>query len=469
MTRYILRILVLQNEWSRLGLPYNQLITRMLVATSSVARLVEVFCEGNMLNRPQPAARPISRAAGQSVRETSRRNVNPLAQQSKRSLENNLVIETSLASGVITYISPSCSNILGYEPGDIVDAPLAPFLKRPVFSISRSGSTSNFQAKYTAHKRDGGRLRMRAHGMLVSRDDGRPDSCVWVARPVSDDDESSPSSPTSAAPGAKDDHAASETGAWSLERNGDENDGEKDDEQEGERGSVVPVATDLILCHICERSIPALAFQTHNEACSKVHRAEMDIGLLDEAISNARDALEERTNLLDREMQQFSLDKRREPMGKDGVLLKLDYREIDHSTDGLVREYLGQLYTMGMDALKIADAVSSINARPLEKPGESSDNYDDEEDEDCLDWECPAQSAFYPPASGLGSASSDEKGSSSSLQVPKEDGNSWPSSTMLEVALSEIGVGVYNLCNTLSEIVVSKREVRSNSVNLPFP
>jgi hypothetical protein len=230
---------------------------------------------------------------------------------------------------------------------------------------------------------------------------GVGDKCIWVTRPV---------------PGG---------GAVSSSEEEEEVVTQAD-------GGVVPIPTDLILCHICERTIPALAFQLHNDACSEVHRAEMDIGMINDGLLNARGLVDERTILLRREMEKFD--------------------EGEVGQDAIVRAYLFKLYNMGIQVLRVIDAVLAIATRQ----GDDEENGENGDGE--LEWECPPQSYFYPPNDEACETPTTRK-SGTMLQVPKQDGNSWPSCTLVDAALSEIGVGIYNLASTVSELVASKREV----------
>ncbi|KAJ3087142.1 rim15, signal transduction response regulator, partial [Quaeritorhiza haematococci] len=70
-----------------------------------------------------------------------------------------------------------------------------------------------------------------------------------------------------------------------------------------ESDSVRPSTRDLVLCHICERSIPAVLFEEHSEACSEVHRAEMDVYLTNEELKEHRSQAVEQCKILEMEME----------------------------------------------------------------------------------------------------------------------------------------------------------------------
>jgi hypothetical protein len=128
---------------------------------------------------------------------------------------------------------------------------------------------------------------------------------------------------------------------------------------------------------------------------------------------------------------------------------KFEEREVGQ--DRNVRVYLNKLYNMGIQVLRVIDAVVDI---PTRREGRGT-NGDDE-----LDWQCPNESYFYPPID-VEVKPMKKKHSHGFLEVPKTDITAWPSHTIVDTALSEIGVGIFNLASNVSELVASKREVFS--------
>ena len=61
-----------------------------------------------------------------------------------------------------------------------------------------------------------------------------------------------------------------------------------------------PISTALILCRICECSIPQWYFEKHNETCSEVHRLEAEIGECNESIAELRNTIRELQTAMDR-------------------------------------------------------------------------------------------------------------------------------------------------------------------------
>jgi hypothetical protein len=336
--------------------PHADLLVQILVAFSRVARLVEVFCEEGFI-----------------LRRTFMDDV-------ERDKTGTVLIETR--DGIVCYISAGCDVAFGWKAEEVIGKQ-ACFCRDGVFDKGEGGS---FEVLYTGRRRDGSKVAMEAKGMTVEGDGVK---CIWVTRPVLGGGVVSSSS-------------------------------EEEEVAVLADGGVVPISTDLILCHICERTIPALSFLVHNESCTRVHRAEMDIGIINDGLVNARGMVDERAVLLRREMEKF-----------DGV----------EGQDGIVKGYLMKLWETAVEVLGVVDKVLGMDGR-------------EEECDKGLEWECPSQSFFYPPYE-----IEEKKVGIMSLEVPKHDGNSWPSCTLVDNALSEIGVGIYNLANTVGGLIASKREV----------
>ena len=59
---------------------------------------------------------------------------------------------------------------------------------------------------------------------------------------------------------------------------------------------------DLVLCHICERTIPALIFENHNSTCLDVHRSELDLIAAQDTLNNIILQLQKQIQFLKEEM-----------------------------------------------------------------------------------------------------------------------------------------------------------------------
>ena len=61
-----------------------------------------------------------------------------------------------------------------------------------------------------------------------------------------------------------------------------------------------PINVTLILCRICENSVPQWYFEKHNETCSETHRLEAEIGECNESIAELRNTIRDISTALDR-------------------------------------------------------------------------------------------------------------------------------------------------------------------------
>ncbi|KAI8803977.1 hypothetical protein BJ742DRAFT_469719 [Cladochytrium replicatum] len=66
--------------------------------------------------------------------------------------------------------------------------------------------------------------------------------------------------------------------------------------------TLADICADLVVCHICEKSIPAVLFEEHTRVCSDVHRAEMDVVLVNDALKDAKSQCAERIKILETDL-----------------------------------------------------------------------------------------------------------------------------------------------------------------------
>lgn len=136
---------------------------------------------------------------------------------------------------------------------------------------------------------------MEGKGMLmVDREDGNPSHTMWVVKPVGSPEYlQAPPSILLESGDIGDEPTSAEAAQVGF----------------GHRTAFEPVTpfpgaapinTALILCRICECSVPQWFFEKHNETCSEVHRLEAEIGECNESISELRNTIRELATALDR-------------------------------------------------------------------------------------------------------------------------------------------------------------------------
>ncbi|ORX57693.1 hypothetical protein BCR36DRAFT_580262 [Piromyces finnis] len=78
--------------------------------------------------------------------------------------------------------------------------------------------------------------------------------------------------------------------------------GDEDNQNDDNMSNISYHGENLVLCHICERTVPIILFEQHSEICAEVNRTEMDIHLTDEELVNAKNQFNERINFIDQEI-----------------------------------------------------------------------------------------------------------------------------------------------------------------------
>ncbi|KAH8999215.1 hypothetical protein EDB92DRAFT_941458 [Lactarius akahatsu] len=135
---------------------------------------------------------------------------------------------------------------------------------------------------------------MEGKGMLMTdREDGTLSHTMWVIKPCGSPEYLQPSihveedantqPPTSSVPGPVEHSPES-----------------KVEESSTPLPFARPINVTLILCRICENSIPQWYFEKHNETCSETHRLEAEIGECNESISELRNTIRDISTALDR-------------------------------------------------------------------------------------------------------------------------------------------------------------------------
>ena len=145
------------------------------------------------------------------------------------------------------------------------------------------------------------------------------------------------------------------------------------------------INTDLVLCHICERTIPALLFEDHNSLCSNVHRAELDLSVIQESLDNIRNQLVKQNQFLNDELRYETIDKEVDPQGLQEQRIYIACLKSLASTAGSILEKL--------------DFVREFNEREIDFAKRRLENSNGSEKgalEISIFWECPPVSYFFP-------------------------------------------------------------------------
>lgn len=235
----------------------------------------------------------------------------------------NILFETDL-DGRIKLILPTCRSVWGYDPSELLDKTLSVVVpdRTPYYAgennlfpealktLLEGGKNSTVEVQYCARRSDDRWLLMEAKGMLLfDRDEVSIRYVAWITQPISmlgegwDDikeetklsDEDNLFSRDEERVDIVDDSAEEKASLDS--RNG---------ATSGESNELALTSNDILLCHICERSIPALLYEEHINACLKLHQVEVDIRTVHDEVLEARVGIQERDKHLARIVKMLS-------------------------------------------------------------------------------------------------------------------------------------------------------------------
>lgn len=136
---------------------------------------------------------------------------------------------------------------------------------------------------------------MEGKGMLmIDREDGRPSHTMWVMRPIGPPEYlQTPPSILLEAGEIGDEPATADVTQVAFSP-------PPTIEPVTPFPITQPISNALILCRICECSIPQWYFEKHNETCSEVHRLEAEIGECNESIGELRNTIRDLQAAMDR-------------------------------------------------------------------------------------------------------------------------------------------------------------------------
>ncbi|KAI8920021.1 hypothetical protein DFJ77DRAFT_546142 [Powellomyces hirtus] len=250
------------------------------------------------------------------------------------------------------------------------------------------------------------------------------------------------------------------------------------------------VSMDLVLCNICERSIPVFLFEEHSESCSQVHRIEMDLVLVNDELRDAKEQCAERIRVLEQEMredQEFQLQEKEERSEELSPCAAKD--EGDKTKD--YEDYVRRLINIMQSILEVIEGCLGVSLpdgsrqTDIDSRGEGiTASIDDPvglSDEQCLiidgierlnstcsaasisqrpspnqaaiqrliNWHPPPETDFYPPeVMGTSNMSA-----ARALDYLQPDSANPPT---IDTALVGLGLGIFHLATDVGSLVKSK-------------
>jgi len=166
----------------------------------------------------------------------------------------NVLMEVSL-EGRVQYLSPAWARVVGTDPASLTDASVGTLFAGGAAGLfhraTRQLQESSWHTVEMSLQASTKPVWMHAQGMLVHYHGTRtPSHTMWVLNVL----------PEGAVPAPD----LREGGAIDAD--------------------AAAISTELLLCRICERDIPAWFFDKHSEICHEIHRLEMEIGTCNETL-----------------------------------------------------------------------------------------------------------------------------------------------------------------------------------------
>ncbi|PWN29826.1 hypothetical protein BDZ90DRAFT_278074 [Jaminaea rosea] len=188
--------------------------------------------------------------------------------------QQNVLMELSLDQERLIYVSPAWRDVIGSDPDQLLDSPIADLLA-PTDLDTFAEATRQLQLNESHTVEIAFRMavggegmdanlyqEMEGKGMLMrDREEGLPSHTMWVFKPVGSPE---PEAELSSSPHAP---QAALTAAGMT---------------------AASISTEPILCRICERDVPTWFFEKHSEICNEIHRLEMEVGECNEGLAELR-------------------------------------------------------------------------------------------------------------------------------------------------------------------------------------
>ena len=342
--------------------------------------------------RKKSSFRPLSNAKAQSSRKNEKWTLSEFRTVSDESKSLNVLMEMSI-DGVVTYISPMAKTVFGFDAQPIVGTSSLPFLA-PVDAnifVNAAKSCPNedkciTELSFHALRADGRVLRMESRGMvLLDKSTGTKRNVIWVTRPCGLKHDDTPSTNESKKRTSQTPPSSLMSNALLLDRQSSNSPRttvaslatppSRETPRQSVQGMIksasvgfesfsapadepIPI-TDLALCNICERSIPAIVFEEHTEICTDVHRTELDIALANDQLKNYRSQCYEKVGLLEDEIRDEKKD-----IANDATINSPNScntpTRIDDQTRKSYLAYLNSLAQHGKSILLIIDETLAI-------------------------------------------------------------------------------------------------------------
>ena len=246
---------------------FDSLVSRVMNAFEPI----RIILEKAILNTQNISSGHLEhRKMDDQVRSPNKRNKRHLSLRTKvigilptNSLNEAIVILVT-STGVIKYVSPAIKDLFGYETVQIVDQTSIIFLAAESNIFLEAIVNGILKFCFKCKKSNGSVLDMHADG--ISNREGNCETYTWVIKQMIVTDLANNISP---------DHRFRDSLPNYLR--------EVSSPLRSDSPNIIQPENipnlDMAICQICERSLPALMFESHTRICLDIHALEMKISL----------------------------------------------------------------------------------------------------------------------------------------------------------------------------------------------
>jgi PAS domain-containing protein len=288
---------------------------------------------------PRRRRSPSHRIVTKAQPAISKEDIMELRAKAEEAQHTNVVMELTLDDYTMQYLSPSWKEIIGTDPEDHIGAPISSMLATADGNIFEEATKRLLEddsqtievifrfwcevdamraaANITNEEDDdfagaGGSSgnasrELEGKGMLMYDAEGTPSHTLWVIHPHEHDSEAENLAAAAAAAAA-----ATGTDGFEMDDLNDstnaeaETDGPEESEyvEEDSIVSTTPLPSSVtssmilqppppVLCHICEQHVSPIIFEQHSSLCVEVHRAEMEVQLVNDTLYELKKQIKE--------------------------------------------------------------------------------------------------------------------------------------------------------------------------------
>ncbi|KAK3846784.1 MAG: kinase response regulator receiver domain-containing protein [Linnemannia gamsii] len=238
-----------------------------------------------------------------------------LKREAEKGQSKNVVMELSLDMDDVTilYLSPSWSELLGFDWQELTDMPISTFLTEEECNVFRDATQRLLEddqstLELTFHllsefsppssfddSKMGHYLKMIGRGMLIyERTTGEPIRTMWAIQPYISGDDNTMSSSGSVMSALSENSEEEELDA-DQDCDEDEDSESQDQDQDQDiaqqrmmadnasiHSQLIPLQE--VRCNICERMTLSLYFEKHSKICSEWHKTEMELQICNDLL-----------------------------------------------------------------------------------------------------------------------------------------------------------------------------------------